>query len=50
MSKLVLAFLLGVLCTVGVERWIALERTSYMHELRISYIEGFLSQATGGRR
>lgn len=45
-----LAFLLGCFTVLAVQRWIALETASYRHDLRLSYIEGFLAQATGGGR
>ncbi len=49
-SKIVLAFLLGVLCTLGVQRWVALERAAYTSDMRLSYIEGYLQQVSGGGR
>lgn len=42
----VLMFLLGAFAALAVQRWIALETATYTNHLRLSYIEGFLEQAT----
>ncbi len=47
-KHLLLAFLVGAFCVVAGYRWYELERSAYLSEMRLSYIEGFLEQATGG--
>lgn len=49
-KQMVLAFLLGVLVTIGGYRWYQIERSAYITDLRLSYIEGFLEQASRGAR
>lgn len=49
-KHLLLAFLVGALTVVAGYRWYQLERSTYISELRLSYIEAFLEKATGGGR
>ena len=44
----VAAFLLGVLFVLGVQRWLYLEASVANLERHVSFIEGFLEQATSG--
>ena len=48
-KRMVLAYLLGVLSTLIVNRWVGLEADVHNQMMHTRYIESFLEQMTGGR-